>query len=161
MRPHFIIRCSKLRTALGLAVLSVLLWTHPAWATTRTVDTLVDNASLTTCSAAANDCSLRGALSGASANDTINFDPSLADQTITLALGELAISQPVTIDGSTALTVTVSGNNTSPTQPLTVTSMIIANPLAKIMLVTVSGWVVEITRLELLPITVTVREVEP
>lgn len=110
------------------------LWTHPAWAATRTVDTLTDNASLTTCSAAPDDCSLRGALSGASANDTIDFDPSLANQTITLALGQLAINQPVTLDGSTAPTVTVSGNDASrvltTTQPLTVTSLIIQNGVA-------------------------------
>ena len=71
MIPQFFVRCTKLPTALGLAALFVLFAAQPAWAATRTVDTLDDNAGLTTCSAAANDCSLRGALSGASANDTI------------------------------------------------------------------------------------------
>lgn len=122
---------ARLYAVCALAILAVLLWAHPALAATRTVDTVADNASLTACTAAANDCSLRGALSGAAANDTINFAPILANQTITLVGGQLVINQPLTLDGSSALTVTVSGNNASrvisTTQPLTVTSLIIAN----------------------------------
>ncbi|MFN8445323.1 MAG: Calx-beta domain-containing protein [Caldilineaceae bacterium] len=128
---HFFTGHTRLRPAFWLVAISVLLWAHPAWAATRTVDTLTDDANLTACTQAANDCSLRGALSGADANDTINFDPNLANQTVTLSLGQLAISQPITLDGSTAPTVTVNGDNLSrvitSTQPLTITHLIIEN----------------------------------
>ncbi|MBS1811449.1 MAG: CSLREA domain-containing protein [Acidobacteria bacterium] len=58
------------------------------------------------------DCSLREAIAAANANDTIQFSALFnAPQTITLALGELAINQSLTIQGPGANLLTVSGNN--------------------------------------------------
>lgn len=93
-------------------------------AATYTVDTTVDNGALTACTAAANDCSLRGAIltaNGTMADDTINFDATVfaSARTITLtggANGELQIaggSGTLTINGTGANLLTVSGNNQS------------------------------------------------
>lgn len=105
-----------------------LLWTRLAQADTRVVDTLIDG-NLTACTAAANDCTLRGAIHGAHDHDIITFDPSLAHQTLALSQGELLITHTLTLDGSTAPTVTISGNSASrvisTSQPLTVTNLII------------------------------------
>ncbi|KOP25499.1 hypothetical protein AMR41_14360 [Hapalosiphon sp. MRB220] len=57
--------------------------------------------------------SLRAALKSAQAGDIIQFDPSLANRTITLTSGELSIAKDVTIDGAGAENLTISGNNTS------------------------------------------------
>src|SRR5262249_33747342 len=46
-------------------------------------------------------------------NDTIQFDPGLNGQTITLTIGELAITRSVAIVGPGAGQLTVSGNHTS------------------------------------------------
>jgi hypothetical protein len=59
------------------------------------------------------DGSLRGEIAAANSGDTINFDPSLAGQTITLTGGELAISQSLDIEGLGADQLTISGNNAS------------------------------------------------
>jgi hypothetical protein len=59
------------------------------------------------------DGSLRGEIAAASSGDTINFDPSLAGQTITLTNGELAISQDLDIEGLGANQLAISGNNSS------------------------------------------------
>ncbi|AFY68438.1 conserved repeat domain protein [Thalassoporum mexicanum PCC 7367] len=60
--------------------------------------------------------SLREAIVEANTNidptDTITFDPLIANQTITLALGELVISSDMTIDGEDNA-ITVSGGNVS------------------------------------------------
>ena len=82
------------------------------------VDTVADDASLTACTAAPNDCSLRGAITDANANagaDTIEFDAGIfaTPQTITLTSGELAISDDLTILGTGARNLTISGNNIS------------------------------------------------
>jgi hypothetical protein len=61
----------------------------------------------------AGDGSLRGEIAAAASGDTINFDPSLAHQTITLTSGELAISKSLDIEGPGADQLTVSGNNAS------------------------------------------------
>src|SRR6516225_7346848 len=61
----------------------------------------------------ASDGSLRGEIAAASSGDTINFDPSLAGQTITLTNGELAITQSLDIEGLGANQLAVSGNNAS------------------------------------------------
>jgi hypothetical protein len=61
----------------------------------------------------AGDGSLRGEILAASSGDTINFDASLAGQTITLTNGELAITQNLDIEGLGANQLTVSGNNAS------------------------------------------------
>jgi hypothetical protein len=59
------------------------------------------------------DGSLRGEIAAAASGDTINFDPSLAGQTISLIKGELAITQSLDIEGPGANQLTVSGNNAS------------------------------------------------
>jgi hypothetical protein len=59
--------------------------------------------------------SLREAIGDANLNagaDTINFDPHLSG-TITLTLGQLQITDPVTITGPGAGVITISGNNAS------------------------------------------------
>ncbi|BAZ70394.1 hypothetical protein NIES4106_51870 [Fischerella sp. NIES-4106] len=57
--------------------------------------------------------SLRVALESAQAGDIIQFDPSLANQTITLTSGELPITKDVTIDGAGAENLTINGNNST------------------------------------------------
>ena len=61
----------------------------------------------------AGDGSLRGEIAAAGSGDTINFDPSLAGQTITLTSGELAITQSLDIEGLGSNQLTISGNNAS------------------------------------------------
>jgi hypothetical protein len=61
--------------------------------------------------AVAGDGSLRGEIAAARSGDTIQFAPSLAGQTITLAYGELAISKSLNIEGLGASQLTISGNN--------------------------------------------------
>jgi CSLREA domain-containing protein len=84
---------------------------------TRTVDTIADDAAaatLTACTAAPNDCSLRGAISGAASGDTINFDEAVAFAipTTILLSSELVINKNLTIDGPGADKLTVSGDAT-------------------------------------------------
>jgi hypothetical protein len=57
--------------------------------------------------------SLRADIAAAQSGDTINFDPRLAGQTITLTSGELAINQSLNIEGLGANQLTISGNNAS------------------------------------------------
>ena len=57
--------------------------------------------------------SLRDAIAGTATDGTITFDASLAGGTITLTSGQLLIDRSVTIDGSDAAGLTVSGNNSS------------------------------------------------
>ncbi|WP_017721297.1 DUF4347 domain-containing protein [Kamptonema formosum] len=57
--------------------------------------------------------SLRQAIASAAAGDTIQFAPSLANQTITLTSGQLNITKNLTVDGAAAPGLTVSGNNAS------------------------------------------------
>ncbi|MEB3829280.1 DUF4347 domain-containing protein, partial [Phormidium sp. CCY1219] len=57
--------------------------------------------------------SLRNAISTAQPGDTIAFDSSLANQTITLTSGELLVDKNLTIDGANAAGLTISGNNAS------------------------------------------------
>jgi hypothetical protein len=61
----------------------------------------------------AGDGSLRGEIAAATSGDTINFDPSLVGQTITLTNGELAINKSMDIEGLGADQLTVSGNGVS------------------------------------------------
>jgi hypothetical protein len=72
---------------------------------TWTVSSLLDTG-------VAGDGSLRGEILAAQSGDTINFDPSLAGQTIALN-GELAIAKSLDIEGLGADQLTVSGNNAS------------------------------------------------
>ena len=57
--------------------------------------------------------SLRKAIADAEPGDTIEFDPSLANQTIALTSGQLEIDKDLTLDGGNASNLTISGNNTS------------------------------------------------
>ena len=57
--------------------------------------------------------SLRKALGTVCVGGTINFEPALAGQTITLLSGPLTLGKNVTIDGSAAPGLSVSGNNAS------------------------------------------------
>src|SRR5216683_1725585 len=57
------------------------------------------------------DGSLRAMLALASSGDTINFDASLAGQTITLTSGKLAIDKSLDIEGLGADQLTISGND--------------------------------------------------
>ncbi len=75
-----------------------------------TVDTLVDT---NDGNFSAGHLSLRNAIIGAIAGETINFASNLASGTITLTLGELAINKSLTIQGLGANRLTVSGNHQS------------------------------------------------
>jgi uncharacterized repeat protein (TIGR01451 family) len=87
------------------------------------VDTTSDNASLSACTAAANDCSLRGAIArinNQQSDDTITFDATVFAnlQTITLTNGELLVGNngSLTVNGVAVNginTVRISGNNAS------------------------------------------------
>lgn len=59
--------------------------------------------------------SLRAAIANAQPGDTIRFDPSLANRTITLTSGEIEIpaGKNLIIDGADAADLTISGNNRS------------------------------------------------
>ncbi len=57
--------------------------------------------------------SLREAIATANSGDTIVFNGSLANQTITLNSGQLEIDKNLIIDGSNAKGLTISGNNAS------------------------------------------------
>jgi hypothetical protein len=57
--------------------------------------------------------SLRDDVKAAKSGDTINFDPSLDGQTITLTSGQLYLSKDVTIQGPGAGLLTISGDNLS------------------------------------------------
>ena len=56
--------------------------------------------------------SLRRALASVCAGGTVTFSDALADETITLLSGPLTLGKNVTIDGSAAPGLTLSGNNT-------------------------------------------------
>jgi hypothetical protein len=81
--------------------------------------------------------SLRAEIAASQSGDTINFNPSLAGQTITLTSGQLVINHNLDIEGLGAGNLTVSGNNASrvfdisggPT--VTIAGLTIANGLAQ------------------------------
>ncbi len=70
---------------------------------TAVVDMLTDNG-VNACTASANDCSLRGAISRLSSGGTITFDPSLSGGTITLG-SALGIYKSMTISGTVPITL--------------------------------------------------------
>ena len=74
--------------------------------------------------------SLRSTIGLAQAGDTIQFNLA-ANSTIILTSGELTITVPITIDGSTATNLTLSGNHTNrifaASVPLIVRSLTIVN----------------------------------
>ena len=87
--------------SLFLVVLGAAL---PSWATTYTATSTADSGA----------GSLRAALGMAANGDTINFDPSLNGQTITLDCtdnGPIILAQNVTIAGPGASNLAISGNN--------------------------------------------------
>lgn len=90
----------------------IAAFTQTANAATRTVDNNSDSAALTACTAATNDCSLRGAISNAASGDTINFNVSLTNATITLG-SEIPIVRSVTVTGLGADKLTISGGGTT------------------------------------------------
>ncbi|MDX2215059.1 MAG: bluetail domain-containing putative surface protein [Oculatellaceae cyanobacterium bins.114] len=57
--------------------------------------------------------SLRAAIATATAGSTIRFASNLANRTITLTSGQLVINKSLTIDGTGASNLTISGNNAS------------------------------------------------
>ncbi len=73
---------------------------------------------------------LRDQIAAASAGDTINFGLS-ANSVITLTSGEIVINKALTIDGSTATNLAISGNGISrifnASAPLTINSLTIRN----------------------------------
>jgi hypothetical protein len=71
------------------------------------------------------DGSLRGEIAAAASGDTIAFAGSLKGKTITLSQGELALSQSLTIAGSVANPVTISGNQASRVFDITSRSAIV------------------------------------
>jgi hypothetical protein len=75
---------------------------------------LTDAATLTVVNATDNAAgSLRQAVLAAASGDTIVFDPSLNEQTITLTSGEIVVNTSMTISGPGADLLTISGNNAS------------------------------------------------
>ena len=80
--------------------------------------------------------SLREALALIGDDGTISFDPSLAGQTITLSSGQLVVPRSLTIDGSAASTMTVSGADSSrvfevaPGASATITDLVIRDGAA-------------------------------
>ena len=99
-----------MKKVIALLVLSFACSFGAAKAATRTVDTVADNGALTACTAAANDCSLRGAISGAAANDTIEFSTDLNNQVITLTSNsEITIDKSLTVIGPGANLLTIDG----------------------------------------------------
>ena len=87
-------------------------------ATTFTVDNTSDNDALTACTAAANDCTLRGALTNANANpdnDTINFDAAVfsVPQTINLLTALPNIASSVAVNGPGANLLAVRRSDTA------------------------------------------------
>ncbi len=101
------------------AIFAGLFLTASIQAETFTVDR-TDNANVSSCTAAANDCTLRGAITAANAaatDDVIDFDPAVfnTDTTIALSAGNLlpniANNGTLTINAPTANRVTVSGSN--------------------------------------------------
>src|SRR6476660_5200244 len=91
----------RYRGALGWMVGLTVMLAAPGVALAATVNTTADSGA----------GSLREAIMNSVAGDTINFDPSLNGQTITLTSGALAIGHTLTISGPGAANLTVSGNN--------------------------------------------------
>lgn len=122
---------TRLKTILFFAVLILFgSFALESRAETYTVDTTADNPDLTACTAAVNDCSLRGAITktnSTTADDTINFAISANDSgcasggvcTITLTNDKLTVNVvstagKLTITNSTgANKLLISGNNAS------------------------------------------------
>src|SRR5437899_2760374 len=92
----------RYRGALGWLVGLTAMLAAPGVAQAATVNSTADSG----------PGSLRQAIMNSAAGDTINFDPSLNGQTITLTSGALMISHTLTISGPGAVAVTVTGIDT-------------------------------------------------
>ena len=130
-----VMQASQVADTIGNFVASGTLGTFQVLPLTLTVDRTDDSAGANACTAAANDCSLRGAISRANVattNDTINFDPVIfaTPQTILLANTELVLNNSGTLNiiGPGADKVTIDGNNA--------TRILVASPS---LVATVSG----------------------
>lgn len=104
-----------------LAVFAGLCLTASVKAATLTVDTTADNPALAACTAAADDCSIGGAVANANASgeaDTINFDASVfgTHQTINLNDGPFITADgKLTINGPAAgVTLSLANSNKFP-----------------------------------------------
>jgi hypothetical protein len=109
------LRAMKRHASLGATARRGAKHPHPKRVVPR-LEALEDRTvpSILTVTSAADDGSagtLRAVIGAASSGATINFDPSLAGQTITLTGGELAITQSLDIEGLGADQLTVSGND--------------------------------------------------
>jgi hypothetical protein len=91
----------RYRGALGWMVGLTVMLAAPGVAQAATVNSTADSG----------PGSLREAIMNSVAGDTINFDPSLNGQTITLTSGALAIGHTLTISGPGAGNLAVNGNN--------------------------------------------------
>ncbi len=113
-RSQFSPRCKlpHLRGLQQMFLLAGLLCSAPMLAATFVVDTTADNASLSACTAAAGDCSLRGAITAANATietDDIAFNIPTTEPGCNAGSGicrievgsPLAVSRGLTIDGYT------------------------------------------------------------
>ncbi|HEX5037238.1 MAG TPA: DUF4215 domain-containing protein [bacterium] len=107
---------------LGIAGLCFVLWGRASGAATFDVDRFDDTAAATACTAAANDCSLRGAIIAANGNfltDTINLQSgtytlsvaSTCDGDFGSANGDLDIVDDVAINGSTTGQTIIDGGD--------------------------------------------------
>lgn len=102
-----------------LSVVMIGSFSGAAYAATFTVDR-TDDANVSTCTVAANDCTLRGAVTAANTAggvDIIDFDGTVfaTPQVISLTLGELVVTSTgtLTITGTGAQNLTVSGSGLS------------------------------------------------
>ena len=96
-----------------------LLLARPANAATFVVDRTDDSAAASACTAAANDCSLRGAIISANAvlgTDTVSIPAGVYTLTLTgrdeeaAATGDLDVTQAIVITGASASSVVIDGN---------------------------------------------------
>jgi hypothetical protein len=108
-----VLRVEVLEGRLAPAVLTVNTWvdetTADSYLSLREAINAV-NASSESGLSSAEQAQIVGTLGS---NDTIQFDPSLTGQTITLASGELLISQNLAINGPGAASLTISGGQAS------------------------------------------------
>lgn len=96
----------------GFSILFTVLFAASTQAATFTVTTLADNESD---GCLVNQCTLREAITDANntaGSNTINFQAGLTG-TITLTMGQLIVSNNMTINGPGARVISVSGNNAS------------------------------------------------
>jgi CSLREA domain-containing protein len=104
-------------TTLFITTMLALIFVPMIQAATFTVDSTADT-TLTACTVALNDCTLRGAISAANTaggTNNINFDVTVfaSAQTINLSANDLFINNgTLTINGTGANLLTISGSNT-------------------------------------------------